>query len=97
MATSRTGRLLRRLVGVACARPILTLAIAVLATAASGVYALTTLEFATSTRALLPQNERYIERYVEFDREFGELDDLAIVVHAPTLPEAPVYAGRPVR
>ncbi|HEY7521575.1 MAG TPA: MMPL family transporter [Methylomirabilota bacterium] len=97
MATSRTGRLLRRLVGVACARPILTLAIAAVVTVASGVYALTTLEFATSTRALLPQNERYIERYVEFEREFGELDDLAIVVHAPSLPEARVYAGRLVR
>jgi uncharacterized protein len=97
LATSRTGRLLRRLVGVACTRPILTLAVAVVLTAASGVYALTTLKFATSTRALLPQNERYIERYVEFDAEFGELDDLAIVVHAPSLPEARIYAGRLVR
>jgi uncharacterized protein len=97
LATSRTGRLLRRLVGVACARPILTLAIAVVLTAAAGVYALTTLKFATSTRALLPQNERYIERYVQFDAEFGELDDLAIVVHAPSLPEARIYAGRLVR
>ena len=66
-------------------------------TAASGVYALTTLKFATSTRALLPQNERYIERYVQFDAEFGELDDLAIVVQAPSLPEARIYAGRLVR
>jgi uncharacterized protein len=97
LATSRTGRLLRRLVGVACARPILTLGIAVVLTAASGVYALTTLKFATSTRALLPQNERYIERYVQFDAEFGELDDLAIVVQAPSLPEARIYAGRLVR
>jgi uncharacterized protein len=97
LATSRTGRLLRRLVGVACARPILTLAIALVLTAASGVYALTTLKFATSTRALLPQNERYIERYVQFDQEFGELDDLAIVVHAPSLPDARIYAGRLVR
>ena len=72
---------------MACARPILTLAVAVALTAASGVYALTTLAFATSTRALLPQNERYIERYVQFDKEFGELDDLAIVVHAPSLPD----------
>jgi hopanoid biosynthesis associated RND transporter like protein HpnN len=97
LATSRTGRLLRRLVGIACARPILTLAVAMVFTAASGVYALTTLKFATSTRALLPQNERYIERYVQFDREFGELDDLAVVVHAPSLPEARIYAGRLVR
>lgn len=75
----------------------MTLGIAVVLTAASGVYALTTLKFATSTRALLPQNERYIERYVQFDAEFGELDDLAIVVQAPSLPEARIYAGRLVR
>jgi uncharacterized protein len=71
--------------------------VAALLTGASGIYALTSLKFATSTRALLPQNERYIERYVEFDKEFGELDDLAIVVQAPSLPEATIYAGRLVR
>ena len=68
-----------------------------LLTAASGVYALTTLKFATSTRALLPQHARYIERYGQFEREFGELDDLAIVVQAPSLPEARIYAGRLAR
>jgi hopanoid biosynthesis associated RND transporter like protein HpnN len=97
LTTSRTGRLLRRLVGVACAHPGLTVLLAVALTAVSAAYALTTLKFATSTRALLPQNQRYIERYVEFDREFGELDDLAIVVQAPSLPEARSYAGRLVR
>jgi hypothetical protein len=71
--------------------------VAVLLTAASGVYALTTLKFATSTRALLPQHEPYIERYGDFEREFGELDDLAIVVQAPSLPEARIYAGRLAR
>ncbi len=70
---------------------------AVLLAAVSVVYALTSLTFATSTRALLPQGERYIERYVEFDREFGELDDLVMVVQAPSLPEATVYASRLVR
>ena len=97
MTNSRTGRLLRRLVGAACAHPVLTVVVALVFTVVSGAYALTTLKFATSTRALLPQNQRYIERYVEFDREFGELDDLAIVVHAPSLPEATIYAGRLVR
>jgi hopanoid biosynthesis associated RND transporter like protein HpnN len=65
--------------------------------ALSLLYALTTLTFSTSTRALLPRNQPYIERYVQYDREFGELDDLAIVVEAPSLPEATVYAGRLVR
>ena len=96
-ATSRTGRLLRRLVRASCRRPRLTILAAVALAAAAVLYALLALTFATSTRALLPRNEPYIERYVEYDREFGELDDLAIVVEAPSLPEATVYAGRLVR
>jgi len=69
----------------------------VLLAAVSVGYALTTLTFATSTRALLPRHQPYIERYVQYDREFGELDDLAIVVEAPSLQDATVYAGRLVR
>ena len=96
-STTRVGRLLRRLVRLSCRRPWLTLLAGVLLAVVSVVYALTTLTFATSTRALLPANEPYILRYVEYDREFGELDDLAIVVEAPSLPEATVYAGRLVK
>ncbi|HEX9821741.1 MAG TPA: MMPL family transporter [Methylomirabilota bacterium] len=96
-ATSRTGRLLRRLVRASCRRPLLTILVAVALAAAAVLYALHALTFATSTRALLPRNEPYIERYVQYEREFGELDDLAIVVEAPSLPEATVYAGRLVR
>ncbi len=92
--TSRTGRLLRRIVRISCARPSLTLLIAGLLAAASVAYAFQTLTFATSTRALLPAGKPYIERYTEYEREFGELDDLAIVVEAPSLPEAIVYANR---
>jgi hopanoid biosynthesis associated RND transporter like protein HpnN len=97
LTNSRTGRLLRRLVGLACASPVLTVVLAAALTALSAGYALTTLKFATSTRALLPQHAPYVQRYVEFDKEFGELDDLAIVVNAPSLPEATMYAGRLVR
>jgi hopanoid biosynthesis associated RND transporter like protein HpnN len=92
--TSRTGRLLRRIVRISCARPSLTLLIAGLLAAVSVAYAFQTLTFATSTRALLPAGKPYIERYTEYEREFGELDDLAIVVEAPSLPEAIVYANR---
>ncbi|HET7341475.1 MAG TPA: MMPL family transporter [Methylomirabilota bacterium] len=96
-STSRTGRHLRRLVRAACARPRLTLLAAVALAVVSLVYAATTLTFATSTRALMPRNLPFIERYGELDREFGDLDDLAIVVEAPSLPEATVYANRLVR
>ncbi|HEU4367000.1 MAG TPA: MMPL family transporter [Methylomirabilota bacterium] len=82
---------------ISCRRPALTILLALALAAASVLYALHSLSFATSTRALLPRDAPYVLRYVEYDREFGELDDLAIVVEAPSLPEATVYAGRLVR
>src|SRR3989454_5789899 len=63
----------------------------------SVVYALQSLTFSTSTRALLPPGRPYVERYTQYDREFGDLDSIAIAVEAPTLPEAPIYATRLVR
>ena len=96
-STSQIGRLLRQLVRLSCRRPWLTVLVAVLLAFVSVVYAVTTLTFATSTRALLPRNQPYIERYVQYDHEFGDLDDLAVVVEAPSLQEATVYAGRLVR
>ena len=95
--TSRTGRLLRRLIRLACARPGLTVAAAAVLAVVSVLYTLAFLQFATSNRALLPQGKRYIERYVEFDREFAQLDDLVLAVQAPSLPEATIYANRLVR
>jgi hopanoid biosynthesis associated RND transporter like protein HpnN len=97
ISVSRTGRLLRRLVRLSCARPWLTVSLAVGLAALSVGYAFTSLAFRTSTRALLPQNAAYVQRFVELGQEFGELDDLAIVVEAPSLPEATVYATRLVR
>src|SRR5438309_1900256 len=75
----------------------MTLAAAIVLSAISVAYSFTFLQFATSNRALLPQGKRYIERYVEFDREFGQLDDLLLAVQAPSLPEATIYANRLVR
>ena len=92
-----TGRALGLLVRVSCAYPTVTVVLAGLLTAASLWYAATNLGLATSTRALLPQGLPYVERFVEYDREFGELDDLVIVVEARSLPEATVYATRLVR
>ncbi len=81
----------------ACTFPLLTVGLAVLLAAACVWYALAGLGLATSTRALLPQGLPYVERFVEYDREFGELDNLVIVVEARSLPEATVYATRLAR
>ncbi len=76
----------------------MTLLVAVLLAVASVVYALFALTFATSTRALLPRRRsRTSSATSSTSREFGDLDDLAIVVEATSLPEATVYAGRLVR
>ena len=82
---------------VSCARPAVTVAAALVLAAVSVGYTLTTITFQTSTLRLLPQGQPYVEKYREYDREFGELDDLAIVVQAPSLPEATLYARRLVR
>lgn len=88
---------MRRLVRVACVRPGFTVAVTVLLAVVSVVYALGSLTFATSTRALLPADKPYVKKYVEYDNEFGELDELVIAVEAPSLPEATLYAQRLVR
>ena len=93
----RIGRPLRRLVRLSCARPALTVAIAFALAIISLVYALTTLTFATSTRSLLPPGQSYVERFTQYDREFADLESIAIVVEAPSLPEATMYANRLVR
>jgi hopanoid biosynthesis associated RND transporter like protein HpnN len=75
----------------------LTLAGAFALAALSVVYALTTLTLKTSPRDLLPQDRPYITRWVEYGKEFGDLDDIAIVVEASSLAEAKEYAIRLVR
>ncbi|PYM44024.1 MAG: hypothetical protein DME12_01685 [Candidatus Rokuibacteriota bacterium] len=98
MALARAiGRPLRWLVRLSCAHPSLTVAGALGLAVASVLYALATLTFQTSTLGLLPPGQPYAERYRQYQREFGELDDLAIVVQAPSLPEATLYARRLVR
>jgi hopanoid biosynthesis associated RND transporter like protein HpnN len=94
---SRTGRVLRRLVRISTARPLITVAVAGLLAAASIGYSLHALRFQTSTLALLPRDQPYVERFKEHEREFGELDDLVVVVEAPSIAEATVYAARLAR
>jgi len=91
---SRTGSVLCRLVRVACARPALTLVLGLALAVASVWYAFVTLTFATSVADLLPQGQAYMQRFNEYQRSFGEIDDLIIVVAAPSLPDAKVYADR---
>ena len=53
-------------------------------------YALT---FKTSARALLPQDAGYVHRYLGVRREFGELEDIVVVVEAGSFEAAKAYAA----
>src|SRR5690242_17596442 len=94
VALSRTGRLLRRLVRLSCRRPALTVGISLLLAAVSIVYTVHALTFKTSTRSLLPQNAGFVQRYAEYAKEFGELEDIVVVVEAGSFEGARAYAVR---
>ncbi len=59
----------------------------------SVAYTIRYLGFKTDQSELLPRTV-FIERYEEYERQFGDLDDLVIVVEARSLPEAQAYAAR---
>jgi len=94
IAISRTGRVLRRLVRLSCRRPGVTVAISLLLAAAAIAYTSYALTFKTSTRALLPQDAGYVLRYAEYAKEFGELEDIVVVVEAGSFEGARAYAAR---
>jgi uncharacterized protein len=94
IAISRTGRLLRRLVRLSCRRPLVTAAISLLLAVAGATYTLHTLTFGTSGRDLLPRDAGYVVRYNQYTREFGELEDIVIVIEARTFEAAKAYAAR---
>src|SRR5574341_682832 len=91
---SRTGRALRGLVRISAARPLLTVALSLVAAAGGVFYALNGLSFMTSGRDLLPPDQPYVERYGEYLRDFGDLDEIAVVVESQTLQVAKAYASR---
>jgi predicted RND superfamily exporter protein len=91
---SRTGRLLRQLVRLACRRPVLTVLLSVLLAVAGIAYTLHALTFMTSGRDTLPQNAPYVKRYVEYARDFGELEDIVVVVEARSFEGAKAFAAR---
>src|SRR5499427_654163 len=94
---SRTGRQLRRLVRVSCRRPILTVLVSLVLAAAGIAYTLHALTFKTSGRDVLPQSAAYVKRYIEYARDFGELEDIVVVVEARSFEGAKAYAARLVQ
>jgi len=97
IAISRTGRLLRRLVRVSCRRPAVTVGLSLLLAVLGIGYTLQALTFKTSVRDILPQKAGYVQRYGEYTREFGELEDIVVVVEAGSFEGAKAYASRLVQ
>ena len=97
IAISRTGRLLRRLVRLSCRRPILTALLSLILAVGGIAYTLHALTFKTSGRDLLPRDAGYVARYNQYAREFGELEDIVIVIEARSFEAAKDYAARLVQ
>src|SRR5574342_246810 len=97
IAISRTGRLLRRLVRLSCRRPLLTALLSLILAVAGVAYTFHALTFRTSGRDLLPKDAGYVVRYNQYAREFGELEDIVIVIEARTFEAAKDYAARLVQ
>jgi uncharacterized protein len=97
IAISRTGRLLRRLVRLSCRRPLVTTLLSLILAVAGVAYTLHALSFKTSGRDLLPKDAGYVVRYNQYAREFGELEDIVIVIEARTFEAAKDYAARLVQ
>ena len=91
---SLTGRILQTVVGLCCAHPALTVSVAV-AFAALGVgYAAHSLTLETSKFHLLPLHQRYATLYKDYAEDFGQLEDIVVVVQSPAVETSTAYAAR---
>ena len=69
-----------------------------LALAVGGVaYTVSALTFETSNLHLLPPGRPYVTLYRQYSHDFGELDDIIVVVQGRTVEESKAYAARLVR
>ena len=75
-------------------RPLLTVVVSVALGAAGVFYTAHALSFVTSNLRLLPQYERYVVLLKEYQRDFGELNDIVVVVESPAPDLSKVYASR---
>ena len=83
-----TGRLLRHLVRAACWRPTLTVILSLLLAILGVVYTVEHMTFKTSGRDLLPPGQRYAVLFTEYSKDFGEFEDITVVVEAQSVEES---------
>jgi hypothetical protein len=89
-----TARWLSILVRVSTARPWLTVGVALVLAAVALAYTARGLTFQTSNLRLLPATAPYAVRYAQYLEDFGELNDIVVVVQAPSPDEGKRYVTR---
>ncbi|HWN02875.1 MAG TPA: MMPL family transporter, partial [Candidatus Dormibacteraeota bacterium] len=92
-----TGRVLCGLVRLCGRYPVSTVALALALAILAVPVTLWNLRFETSGLHLLPPGQAYVSRYREYSRDFGELDEIIIVVRGRTPEESKAYAAHLVR
>lgn len=88
------GRLLAAVVRVSTRRPLLTVGLSAVLAVVAVAHTVRTLGFITEHLSLLPQDARYVVLLREYQRNFGELNDIITVVEAPNPEMSRDYAVR---
>src|SRR3989442_3121285 len=91
---SLTGRILQTIVRLCCAHPALTVSVAVAFAALGARYAAHSLTLETSKFHLLPLHQRYATLYKDYAEDFGQLEDIVVVVVSPQIETSTAYAAR---
>jgi hopanoid biosynthesis associated RND transporter like protein HpnN len=91
------GRLIAAVARTCGRRPLTTVAISLVLAGAALSYTIHTLTFVSDPLRLLPQHEHYVVRLKEYQREFGELNDIIVVVESPAPGRSKDYATRLIR
>jgi len=94
---NRVGRTLAAVVRVSIWRPWMTVLLSVLLAVGAGLYTFWALDFLTSPLRLLPQRAPYVALLNQYLEDFSELDDIIVVIEAPSPSRAKRYADSLVR
>jgi uncharacterized protein len=81
-------------VRLCCAHPAWTVSLAVALAALGAGYAAHSLTLETSKFHLLPLHQRYATLYKDYAEDFGQLEDIVVVVESPAVATSTAYAAR---
>jgi uncharacterized protein len=81
-------------VRLCCAHPAVTVSLAVALAALGAGYAAHSLTLETSKFHLLPLHQRYATLYKDYAEDFGQLEDIVVVVESAEVETSTAYAAR---